>query len=77
VSVRALPDAHLGWSGPNGVNNKQANYGYRELARSDIAAEYMEQIKFRQMTHGTPPLEWEPSKQMQRRRILYASEDLL
>ena len=33
-SVRALPDAHLGWSGPSGVNNKQAS-------TMDNEAEYM------------------------------------
>ena len=44
VSVRAL-DAHLEWSGPSSVNNKQANYRYKQLTTMDIAAGYMEQIK--------------------------------
>ena len=35
VVVRALPDAHLGWSGPSrGITNK--------LATMDIIADYME-----------------------------------
>ena len=38
VLVRALPDAHPGWSDPSGVNNKHFN-------TMDIEAEYMESIK--------------------------------
>ena len=42
VVVRALPDAHLGWPGPSRVNNK--------LAAVDIITEYMEHVKFRQIS---------------------------
>jgi hypothetical protein len=47
VAVRALPDAHLGWSGPSRMNNKQASYQYTQLATMDITADYMEHVKFR------------------------------
>ena len=49
VVVTALPDAHLGWSGPSSVNNKQASNLYAQLATMDIVAEYMEHVNFR---HG-------------------------
>ena len=45
VSVRALPDAHLEWSGSSSVNNKQASHRYKQLTTTDIAAEYVGQIK--------------------------------
>ena len=52
VVVTALPDAHLGWSGPSSVNNKQASYRYTQLATMDIIAEYMEHVNFRQESAG-------------------------
>jgi hypothetical protein len=42
------PDRHqrAGWSGPRGVNNKQAGYRYQEPTTVDIAAEYTVSSKF-------------------------------
>ena len=40
-------DAHLGWSGPSRVINKQASYHYAQLAATDITADYIEHVKFR------------------------------
>ena len=51
VVVRALPDAHLGWSGPSRVNKKLASYQYTQLASMEIIAHYMEHVKFRQPGH--------------------------
>ena len=51
VVVTVLPDAHLGWSDPSSVNNKEASNRYTQLATMDIIAEYMEHVNFRQMGH--------------------------
>jgi len=45
VSVRTLPDVHLG-AGPSRVNNKQASYRYKKLTTVDIAAEYTVREQF-------------------------------
>ena len=37
VVVKALPVAHLGWSGPSRVSNKQASHQYTRLAKMDHA----------------------------------------
>ena len=54
--VTALPDAHLGCSGPSSVNNKLASNRYTQLATMDIIAEYMEHVKFRQNLFGVGDL---------------------
>ena len=34
-SVRALPDAHQGWSGPSGVYNKQVQWTMKQNTRDE------------------------------------------
>jgi len=50
ISSKDHPESDVppsaGWSGPSGVNNKQASYRYKELTTVDIAAEHTVWNKF-------------------------------